>query len=277
MAVISAGIFQFNIRPGEVDGNVETARRGIRQLAGQGADLVLLPELFSCGFDYERISGHAARTPEILVSLSETARQEGLVIAGSLPEADGEGIYNSLYVLDADGKTAAKYRKIHLFPLIAEDRHFYPGSEAVVCSTRLGTLGLMICFDLRFPELCRTLALQGARIVLVSAQWPARRIDHWDALLRARAIENQLFVLGANRYGGGQEVFYNGHSQVVSPDGCVLAMSAAADAVISAPIEPEAVQSAREPFDCLQSRRPGAYGCQAGRDNTANAGRKPFV
>ncbi|MFO7839232.1 MAG: nitrilase-related carbon-nitrogen hydrolase [Desulfosalsimonadaceae bacterium] len=259
MTNLSAGIFQFNIRTGDVNGNTEAASHGIRQLAAQGAGLVLLPELFPCGFDYERLSGHAARAPEILSSLSGMARREGIVIAGSLPEEDSGGIYNSLYILDADGTIAGKYRKIHLFPLTGEDRHFRAGGEAVVCSTSLGPVGLMICFDLRFPELCRALALKGATIVLVSAQWPARRIDHWDALLRARAIENQIFLLGANRYGSEGKVFFNGHSQIISPEGCVLSMTAAADSFISAPLNPEAVQSSRGRFNCLQNRAPDAY------------------
>jgi len=260
---VTAGIWQFDARPGRIEENLKTAQEGLRQLADQGAGLAVLPEMFSCGFDYPDMAAHAARTPMILDLLGRQAQASGLVIAGSLPEKDPEkeraGIYNSLYVIDADGEIAGKYRKIHLFPPIEEDRHLQPGCQPVLCHTQAGRLGLMICFDLRFPELCRALCLKGAQIVVVCAQWPAPRIDHWETLLRARAIENQLFMLGANRYGEDPELFFNGHSQMVAPTGEVLAMTATPDSVITAPLDLAAIDEARRAFNCQSLRMPSAY------------------
>ena len=260
---VTAGIWQFDARPGRIEANLKSAQDGLSRLAEQGAALALLPEMFSCGFDYPDMAAHAARTPMILDALARQAQASGLVIAGSLPEKDpereGSGITNSLFVIDADGEIAGRYRKIHLFPPIDEDRHLQPGSQPVVCHTRAGALGLMICFDLRFPELCRTLWLKGAQIVLVCAQWPASRIAHWETLLRARAIENQLFVLGANRYGEDPDLFFNGHSQMVAPTGEVLAFSAAPESGLTAPLDLSAIDEARSAFDCRALRVPSAY------------------
>lgn len=260
MTTVTASIFQFDIRKGDLSGNVKTALEGISRVGDQGADLLVLPELWSCGYDYPGLAAHAARTPEVLETLSRTAQEKGLVIAGSLPEADAEGIYNTLYVMDSKGGIAGKYRKTHLFSLIEEDRHFRAGSRAMVCDTAAGRLGLMLCFDLRFPELCRSLALQGAQIVIVPAQWPAARIHHWDILLRARAIENQLFVIGANRYGTDEDLVFNGHSGIISPAGEVQAFSAGPDTLVTATLDLSEIERVRQPFNCLSHRVPPVYG-----------------
>jgi len=260
MTSLSAAIFQFDVRKGDLSGNIRTALDGIARLGDQGADLLVLPEMWSCGFDYPGLASHAARTPDVLDTLSQTARKKRLIIAGSLPEADAGCIFNSLYVIDSKGRIAGKYRKIHLFSLIGEDRHFCAGSQPIVCDTPAGRLGLMTCFDLRFPELCRSLALQGAQIVIVPAQWPATRIHHWDVLLRARAIENQLFVIGCNRFGSDSDLFFNGHSQIVSPAGEVQILSAAPDTLVTAALDLSEIDALRAPFNCLAHRVPSVYG-----------------
>jgi len=259
MKKITAGICQFDIHLGAVDTNKKAARDGIARLNDQGAELLVLPEMWSCGFDYPGLATHAAKTPKILDDLAKTASENSLIIAGSLPEASGNGIYNTLFVIDKQGKIAGKYRKAHLFPLIDEDRHFCAGNRPVVCQTDAGRLGLMICYDLRFPEFCRALALEGAEIVVVCAQWPASRIDHWDILLRARAIENQLFIIAANRTGVADELIFNGHSQFVSPTGQVLTMAGGQDSTAIAQIDFDQIDEFRSQFNCLEQRIPSAY------------------
>ncbi len=199
--MIRAAIIQFDIRGGEVERNLGIAKRRISTLAKQDVRLVLLPEMWSTGFANERLKGLSETTPRVIEDLSGVAKKLRLMIIGSLSEKRKDGVYNTAYVVDRDGSIAGMYRKVHLFSLTGEDRRFEPGRKAVVSKTSLGSIGLMICYDLRFPELCRSLALDGATIVVVMAQWPAERVVHWDVLLRARAIENQLFVLGANRCG----------------------------------------------------------------------------
>jgi len=259
MGILTAGIYQFDIMRGEVDANIRRVLRGISRLSDQGADLAVLPEMFSSSFDYPALSEHARKTPEIIELLSKAATAKSLAIAGSLPEADAGAIYNTLYIIGKDGDIAGKYRKAHLFSMIGEDKNLEAGTSAVVCETGSRRFGLMICYDLRFPEICRTLALKGAEVVIVSAQWPAARIDHWDTLLRARAIENQLFVVAANRYGQEGNLIYPGHSQMISPQGEVIAMSASPESATTARLDLTEIQKFRKQFDCLSERAPSIY------------------
>jgi len=258
--IFRVGIIQFDVHLGDVDWNLRRARQRISFLARKGAQLVLLPEMWSTGFANERLEELSETTPAVLEGLIQLSEELHLTIIGSLPEKGADGIYNTTYVVDRDGSVAGSYRKVHLFSPTKEDRYFRPGDKAVVAKTSLGPIGLMICYDLRFPELCRSLALQGAKIVAVMAQWPAVRVDHWKALLKARAIENQLFVLAANRCGGDGDLIYGGHSRIISPYGEVLKRAGKDPASLSASIDLRLVERARKQIPCLQERMPEAYG-----------------
>ena len=258
--MISAAIIQFHIRSGEVEWNLKTAKRRIATLKKQGVQLVLLPEMWSSGFANERLKELSETTPSVLEDLSRLTKKLRLTIIGSLPEKRKHGIYNTAYVVDRDGSIAGTYRKVHLFSPTNEDRYFMPGRKAVVSKTSLGPIGLMICYDLRFPELCRSLALGGAKMVAVVAEWPAVRVAHWEVLLKARAIENQLFILGANRCGQDGDLIYAGHSRIISPFGEVMARAGRRPATLSATIDLSVVERAREQMPCLQERMPEAYG-----------------
>jgi omega-amidase len=255
MGIIHAGILQFDIQCGHVSANLKTAADGIRRLAGRGADLVLLPEMWASGFDLPRLSHHAENTPDVLGMLTNLAREHNLVIAGSLPESDDGGIYNSMYIVSESGVLSKPYRKMHLFRPTAEDRHFAAGDQVVVTPTRLGALGTMICYDLRFPELCRMLSIGGADIVLISAQWPSRRIHHWDALLRARAIENQIFIVASNRCGRQNDLSFIGHSQVISPQGEILCFLDDKSSEGLAVIDLSEIASYRQLFNTVAEQR----------------------
>ena len=257
----TVGIVQLDVRYGDVATNVREAVRHLHMLGEEGVALAVLPELWSCGFDYENLRDHGHRTPDILARLSDIARTYGMMVAGSLPETDRKDVYNTLYLHERDGRVCGSYRKIHLFRYAGEERGFTGGNRAVVCRTSLGRLGMLICYDLRFPELGRTLALGGARVIVVSAQWPASRIHHWDALLKARAIENQLFIIAANRRGRDRTNAFSGHSQIVSPLGEIVAMGNGEAAVIHAEIDMSQVDLVRSAMPCLEERQPDAYEC----------------
>jgi len=250
MQKIKAGIVQFDVSLGDVDRNVSVVRRRLRHLTDRGVRLVVLPEMWSSGFANDRLVAFARATPDVLKVLATESKKAGITIIGSLPEQSDAGIYNTAYVVDR-GAVCADYRKVHLFTPTAEERYFISGDEAVVASTSLGMIGLMICYDLRFPELCRVLALRGAWMIVVMAQWPAVRVSHWDLLLRARAVENQTFVLGANR-SGRDDVVYGGHSRIVSPNGEVLARASKRSGTISAVIDPAVLTQARKQIPCLE-------------------------
>ncbi len=183
-----------------------------------------------------------------------------MVIAGSLAEATGQGIFNTLYVHDSDGSLAAKYRKVHLFSANGEGRFFLAGDAGVVCTTAAGTFGLAICYDIRFPEFCRMPALKGAAGLIVCAQWPSSRIHHWDVLLQARAIENQLVVLAANRCGRDETLVYGGRSRIVSATGKIAACAGDEQpAVIHAVLDGSEADRFRQAIPCLRERRPEVY------------------
>ena len=257
--VFKAGIIQFDIRLGDVEENLAKVGRRITTLAQKGVRLVLLPEMWSTGFAHEQLEELSETTPDVLENLAWLSKELHVTIIGSMPEKVADGIYNTAYVVDVDGCIAGVYRKVHLFSLTGEDQSFRPGNKAVVAETSLGRVGLMICYDLRFPEMGRSLTLQRAKMLAVVAQWPAARGAHWKALLKARAIENQLFVLGANRGGEDADLTYGGHSRIISPWGEVLARAGKAPANLLATIDFSLVEHTRRQIPCLDERVPAAY------------------
>ena len=256
---IKAGFVQFDVKPGDIESNLQSVQSSIKRLSDKGAQVAVLPELWPCGFDNLKIAGHAEKSPELIDCLRQLAQRHHMIIAGSLPEKSGGHIFNTMVVIDKDGSIPGEYRKIHLFSSIGEDAAFSAGDRAVVCKTSAGPVGLMICYDLRFPELCRLLALSGARLVIVSAQWPESRINHWDILLCARAVENQIFIVAANRVGRDDPLTFNGHSQIISPSGEVLVKIADQASEGLAEINFNDIDTCRKQFNCLKERVPEAY------------------
>ncbi|MFH1076508.1 MAG: carbon-nitrogen family hydrolase [Pseudomonadota bacterium] len=260
MISVSAGVIQTDVQLGNVSANLKQTKRHIQSLARKKVKIMVLPELWSTGFSYANINQLSNTTPEILDHISNMARQFNAIIIGSLPEKIHDKIFNTAYVIDENGQIAATYQKIHLFSPTQEDRHFGRGEKSVVCNTSAGPIGLLICYDLRFPELCRSLALQGAKIIVVCAQWPEARLIHWQTLLRARAIENQAFILASNRCGQDQTVAYAGRSQIISPFGDILASAGKRPAGIISTLDFNVLNKFRETIPCFADRIVEAYG-----------------
>ncbi len=253
-------LIQSDVILGDLESNLAYILKEIRMVADQGAELVLLPEMWSCGFDNPNLAHHAGKTPEIIETLSRIAEKYSLLIAGSVPESVENRIFNTMYLIERDGSVVGAYRKVHLFPLTREPDFFDAGNRNVVCRTSLGNIGLMICYDLRFPELARALALQGVELVLVSAQWPLIRVLHWNILLQARAIENQLFLAGVNRCGHDSDLEYGGHSQVISPWGNIIVRADTTPCSLIGEIYFGEIREFRSKIPCLEQRVPEAYG-----------------
>lgn len=260
MDTFRAGVAQFDIVNGDIEANVAAAMAQLNKLARQGADLAVLPEMFSTGFDNENINSLAAATPETLAGFSRFAAENQMAVAGSFPEADGDEVYNTLYVIDRDGKIKGAYRKLHLFRLTHEHLFFSPGSRMETADTSLGRLGLMICYDLRFPELARNLTFSGATALIVSAQWPSARADHWATLIRARAIENQVYVMASNRTGTDGDLVFPGLSAVIDPYGEAVAEAGDLDGGALAEIDTGKVDMARKQIPVMTDRRNDVYG-----------------
>ncbi len=259
MLDLTAGCCQFSVKPADIDANLKTVECALSELADRNCRLAVLPEMWSCSFPYPVLPAMAQRTPEVIERIGKIAREKGMVIVGSLPEAEGETLYNTSYVIDADGKTSGTYRKVHLFSLHREHENFGRGTTAGVFDTSIGKIGVMICYDLRFPELARKMALEGAEILCVSALWPLVRIKHWSVLLRARAVENQLFVAAANGCGFGEKIVWGGGSALVSPLGEVLIGAGRSDENISADFKARDLLEFRKLIPCFDDRFPSAY------------------
>jgi predicted amidohydrolase len=255
---VKAAALQFTIALGEVESNLAHVRAGLARLAGEGAELVVLPEMWGTGFAYKQLNELAQRTASLVEELAELSRQYGMVIVGSLPEPHEEKVYNTAYVLDT-GELKGKYRKLHLFSLMQEDRSFDAGESWLVTDTSVGRVGVFICYDLRFPELARRLALEGAEILVVPGEWPKPRQEHWRTLLRARAIENQLFVVAANCCGVVGKLDFFGMSMVIDPKGVVLAEGGYEPTSVTAVMDFDDMAAWREQIPCFRDRRPHCY------------------
>ena len=258
-SMILTGCVQFDVREGEPSANVEEALGGVARLAARGARLILLPEMFSTGFDHAGLPEAAETTPEILDRLKGEAARLGVAICGSLPELAEGRLYNTSYLIDERGEVSASYRKLHLFSPTGEHRHFAAG-EAPALGLAAGLrLGLLTCYDLRFPELARTLALAGAQALCLVAQWPEARASHFRLLVRARALENQLHIIACNRCGTSRGIEFGGGSLIASPRGEVLAEAGPGPEEIMAGIDLAAAEEFRLKLPALAERRPHAY------------------
>ncbi|MGV9337308.1 carbon-nitrogen family hydrolase [Streptomyces sp. NPDC003688] len=224
-----------------------------------GADLVVLPELWTTGaFAYEDF-GPGAEPLEgpTHEAMAKAAADAGVWLhAGSIPERDPEGpLYNTSLVFSPSGDLAAVYRKIHRFGFDRGEAVLMgAGSDLVTVRLPDTTLGLGTCYDLRFPELFRSLTAAGAETLVLPAGWPERRRAHWTLLARARAVENQAFVLACGTAGTHAGVPQAGHSIVVDPWGDVLAEAGAGEEVLTVEFDPAKVAETREQFPALKDR-----------------------
>jgi len=258
--IFKAGVVQFDIINGQIEANMDVALANLEHLASRGVSLAVLPELFSCGFDNRCLKEHSRHTVPILERLSGFARDHGMAIAGTLPESEVGRIYNTMYFMDTDGSVKGKYRKLHLFRLTNEHLFYGAGDRVVTIDTNLGRMGLMICYDLRFPEMACKHLQADARMIIISAQWPESRKNHWRHLVVARAIENQLYMVCANRTGTDEDLAFPGMSMVVDPMGEILADAGADGKTAVATIEMEQVTRVRQLIPCITDRRSDVYG-----------------
>jgi omega-amidase len=261
---ITVALAQMAVALGRPKENHDIAQDLAAQAAEQGADLLLLPELWATGYDLDRIQEYA--TPldgghfALMAGLAQTHQ---LYVAGTALEANPGGKpFNTAALHGPDGKCLGAYRKVHLWAPLGEVEHMTPGDGLPAFDLPWGGVAMAICYDLRFPELWRRLADAGAQLVLIPAEWPAHRVEHWRLLLRARAVENQLFVAGCNRTGTDAVAEFGGHSAVVDPWARVLVEGGSEPGLYVTTIEMDEVTRARRMFPFLADRRPEVYSQQ---------------
>jgi predicted amidohydrolase len=273
---VRAAAIQLNATD-DVERNLQTADRLVREAAGLGAELVVLPETWTVMGAREQMIAGAQTLDGQAISWARTVAAElGIdLIAGSFAERHDSTqlLSNTSVHIDPRGAIAAIYRKIHLFDVeidgavYGEASTYAPGDQIVTTTLEPGTTaGLSICFDLRYPELYRILALRGAQLLTVPSAFTLRTTrDHWETLLRARAIENQCFVVAPNQIGdhpGGLRS--GGRSLIIDPWGVVLAGAADAEGVIVSELDFAALRRVREQLPTLPRRVPAAYDWNAG-------------
>lgn len=221
---LKIAMVQMDVALGDKEKNMDTILGLTRDLPSD-CDFLVLPELWNIGYDKEHISEKAETLKEESIAfLRKLAKEKQVnIVGGSIAERHDGNIYNTLPIIGKHGELLCKYRKVHLFPLGIEEKElFSEGDEWGVYNEDDLTFGMMLCYDLRFPAFCRNLALRDASVIFVPAQWPAARMNHFRVLLQARAVENQVHVIGVNRCGN-DGIAYQGGSMIVAPDGSILA------------------------------------------------------
>jgi omega-amidase len=258
---LTISLGQMHIRFGDSEANFEQARNWALEAKRRGSALALFPELFLSGYDLARGKRYAAPLGEgAFARMGALARETGVALGGTMLELRDGNVHNTFALFDAEGGCIAVYRKTHLFGPMEESHSLTAGDAFTLASTAWGATGLCICYDLRFPEMIRRYALQGAQLVLLPAEWPASRIDHWRTLLRGRAIENQLFVAGCNSAGGTGAETFGGHSMIIDPWGRTIIEGKDASELLTAEIDMDAVGDVRRDFPALKDRRGDLYG-----------------
>lgn len=249
---------------------MEKAEKMVKEAADNGADIVVLPEMFNCPYDKKYFKPFAkAENGESTAAMSSWAKEKGIIlVGGSIPEPAGEKLYNTCFVFDENGEIIAKHRKAHLFDVdieggirFKESNNFAPGNEITVFDTKFGKMGVMVCFDIRFPELSRAMANRGAQVIFCPAQFNMTTgPKHWELSVRARAMDNELFFVGASaaRYEGFNYECW-GHSAVVSPFGMVLASCDEKEQILYCDIDLSEVESTRKQLPTFLHLREELY------------------
>ena len=250
---------------GEPARNFERAEAFIADAAGRGSDLVALPELWHSSIDLENAGSYAsplaaeAGDDGWFGRFATLARDNHVWLTGSMLESQDGQFFNTMALYSPEGRLAASYRKMHLFRLMNEEKYLAPGESGTIHELPWGCAGLAICYDLRFPELFRRYALEGARLMILPAAWPHPRRMHWRTLLRSRAIENQCFVAACNRVGTTEDVSFFGASAVVDPWGETLIEGGETEALLTVRIDLDTVEATRAKIPIFADRRPELY------------------
>lgn len=261
---LNVALIQMHIAAGDPEANFAKAERLLEEAATASSvkpDIIMLPEMWNSGYaltEIERLADpDGERTKTQIASFA--ARHGVNVIAGSIAHKRATGVTNTMLAFDRDGNPTLEYSKIHLFKLMNEHQHLLAGEKAGTFQLGPTSAGAMICYDIRFPELARKLALGGAKILFVPAQWPHPRLHHWRTLLQARAIENQMYVVACNTVGesGGSSFF--GHSMIVDPWGEIVAEAEEQETILRAAVDLSLVDEVRGRIPVFADRLPTLY------------------
>jgi omega-amidase len=261
---MKVAVAQISCSLGDPEANLSKVRDFSRRAKEAGAELIVFPEMTDTGYSMPVIQKHADHWKTgFVASLQEIANQLSMAIVSGVSERDGSSIYNSQVLVDTKGNIAAKYRKTHLYAVAPIDEQTCFASGDTFESRAFGDLrfGFSICYDLRFPEMYRKLTIeQNVGAFLISSAWPFPRDEHFRVLVQARAIENQSYVIAANRVGKDDDLWFCGSSAIIDPRGVVIAAASAdREELIQADLSQELVRSVRQRVESLAHRREDLY------------------
>ena len=257
---------QFLPSTGNIDSNLSLISNTVEDSAKLGAQLVCLPEMCTTGFAWSQLDELLIHSKANQEQISNLAQQNKIAITGSfLTRNVNEKPSNTFVYFESDGSVLVHYNKIHLFRQMGEDLHLEAGAAVLTAQSLDAHIGCSICYDLRFPELFRKCALAGAELQILPAAFPHPRLSHWRALLQARAMENQNFIIATNQSGtagdaqGSQGTHYCGHSMVVHPSGEILFEAGGESELGIVDIDLGDIQRVRETMHCLRDLRTDLY------------------
>ncbi len=262
-------VAQIQCKVGDVQANVDKILNHIERASLRGAQLIVFPEMADTGYDVAMIAGHASSWSHgPLRQIRKSAEKNNIYVVCGLSEIENQNLYNALAVIGPEGRVAGKYRKVHLaaFSPLHEDRIFTAGGGFETVQIGEFKCGLMICYDLRFPEMARRLVLNGAQMLLLSSAWPLSRRNHWNTLIAARAIENQVFFAAANHAGGNSSLSFCGSSMIVDPFGITVSSASVKDEmIIEGDIDKAELAEVRKAIPVFEHRRESLYFDAKGR------------
>ena len=255
-------LIQMNMALGAPEENFAHAKELVRKAAADAPDVIVLPETWNVGFFPKlNLSAQAVCAGELVREwFGRLARELSInIIAGSVADMRGGSVYNTSYIFSRDGTCIASYDKTHLFTPMGEEQFFAYGDRVVDFTIDGVRCGIIICYDLRFGELIRTLALRGIEVLFVPAQWPEVRSFHWNILNRARAIENQIYVACCNSCGTADGTKYGGRSALIHPLGETIVQAGAEEEIVTGEIDLAVLREIRETINVYRDRRPELY------------------
>ncbi|MGA1870076.1 MAG: nitrilase-related carbon-nitrogen hydrolase [bacterium] len=247
---------QINSEPSQVTKNNEKTVAFLHKAKKEGVQLAVLPELFNVGYNLPLLKDLDYDCDEAVELYGELAKSLDMYIAAGLLEVDEKGKYNSVFVFNNKGEIESKYRKVNLFPLSIEEEIFTAGQKLAVFTVGSFKFGVMICYDIRFPELGRLYVEKKCNALIVASAFPFPRLDHWRTLLKSRAIENQLYLIASNRTGKDKDFWFVGNSCVIDPWGTVkVTMSETDEGIICHDLAIEKVNEVRKFIPALKNKQ----------------------
>lgn len=257
MSTVTLSLVQMNVRTGSPRTNWTTIQEQTIEATRRGADVVIFPELCEAGTAYEKVGEIASSMGGgLFAQLVALARQHKIHFMGTLFEKRGVSYHNSLPVISPRGGLMGAYRKMHLFPLMDEDKWLQPGESPLALTMPWGRTGFAICYDLRFPELFRRYMHDDVHMVVIPSAWPHPRLAHYQTLLRARAIENQCYMVAVNQVGKKDDgTHFFGHSCVIDPWGEVVVEAGETEAHLTVTLDMDVVTDVRRALPVLDDTR----------------------